>query len=89
MTHGYNKLRGMVLDAIAHKIDAAGLNRQNFDDGIDLLQSGLIDSFDFLDLISMLEETVGFSVDLADIDDEEITTVKGLIRAVLTKAASK
>jgi acyl carrier protein len=88
MTHGYTELREMVLESIAHKIEAAGLTRQEFDDDIDLLQSGLIDSFDFLDLVSMLEEAADVSIDLADIDDEQLVTVRGVIQAALAKASA-
>ena len=83
MTHGYDELREMVLDAIAHKIDAAGLNRQEFDDSIDLLQSGLIDSFDFLDLISEIEQRSGIEIDLAKLDENNFTTLRGFMTKAL------
>ena len=83
MTYGYNELREMVLEIIAHKIEAAGLNRQEFDDGIDLLQSGLIDSFGFLDLVAEIENRSGIEIDLAKLDESNFTTLRGFITKVL------
>ena len=83
MTHENNKLREMVLDTIARKIEAAGLNRQEFDDSIDLLQSGLIDSFDFLDLVEEIENRSGIEIDLAALDESEFTTLRGFITEAL------
>jgi acyl carrier protein len=83
MTHGYNELREMVLEIIAHKIEAAGLNRQEFDDDIDLLQSGLIDSFDFLDLIAEIETRSGIEIDLAKLDESDFTTLRGFMTKAL------
>ena len=46
----------------------------------DLLSVGALDSLAFIDLISFIEENTARKIDLADIDPEEFTTVKGLCR---------
>jgi acyl carrier protein len=46
----------------------------------ELLGSGLLDSFDFLDLIVHIENTTGVKVDLAVADPAEFSVVRGLMR---------
>src|SRR5215472_490397 len=49
----------------------------------DLLASGLIDSFGFVDLILQIESIDELRVDLTDADPIEFTVVKGLCRIAL------
>ena len=44
----------------------------------ELLGSGLLDSFDFLDLIVHIETTSGHKIDLAIADPNEFSIVRGL-----------
>ena len=46
----------------------------------DLLESGLLDSIGFIELIVFMERQTGCSIDLADVDPSEFTTAKGLSR---------
>lgn len=48
-----------------------------------LLSSGLIDSFGFVDLILHIESMDGFRVDLSDADPDEFVVIKGLCRIAL------
>jgi acyl carrier protein len=82
----YIKLREIVLDIIAPKLEQAGMSRAEFNDDTDLLASALLDSFDYLDLISELEEKSGFTIDLAVMDDQNIATASGLINAIIAQA---
>jgi acyl carrier protein len=49
----------------------------------DLLGSGLLDSFGFVDLIVYIESLDGCSIDLTEADPAEFTIVKGLSRMAL------
>ncbi|PYU75802.1 MAG: hypothetical protein DMG49_02560 [Acidobacteria bacterium] len=49
----------------------------------DLLKSGLLDSFGFIDLIVFIESHNGFKVELTDVDPEEFSVVRGLSRIVM------
>lgn len=62
------------------KSETAGLeiNRDT-----DLIASGLLDSFGFVDLIMYLESQDGCKVDLIDADPSEFSVVKGLCRLAL------
>jgi acyl carrier protein len=44
----------------------------------ELLGSGLLDSFDFLDLIVHIESQTGRKIDLSVLDPNEFATVRGL-----------
>lgn len=48
-----------------------------------LLESGLLDSFSFVDLILFLETHTGAKMDLVDVNPEEFMVVKGLCRLAL------
>jgi acyl carrier protein len=52
----------------------------------ELLGSGLLDSFDFLDLIVYVEGETGAKVDLAVADPAEFAVVRGLMRLTLGDA---
>ena len=52
----------------------------------ELLGSGLLDSFDFLDLILHIESKTGRKIDLAIADPSEFSMVKGLCNLALGRA---
>jgi acyl carrier protein len=49
----------------------------------DLLATGIVDSFGFVELILCVEEKSGSKVDLSDVDPAEFSTVSGLCRIAL------
>jgi acyl carrier protein len=49
----------------------------------ELLASGILDSFGFLDLIVYIESKTGLQVDLADADPSEFAIVRGLCQLAL------
>jgi len=51
-----------------------------------LLESGLLDSFAFVDLILFLENCTGEKVDLMEVNPEEFTVVRGLCRLALRRS---
>ena len=54
----------------------------------ELLGTGILDSFGFLDLIVHIESKTGFQIDLADADPGEFAVVRGLCNlAVKSQAA--
>ena len=48
-----------------------------------LIESGLLDSIGFVELIVFMEGEMGCNIDLTDVDPSEFTTVKGLSRIAL------
>jgi acyl carrier protein len=55
----------------------------------ELLGSGLLDSFDFLDLIVHIEGQTGHKIDLAVADPNEFSVVRGLWNLALSNGAPK
>ena len=49
----------------------------------DLLESGLLDSIGFAELIVFMEAQTGYNIDLTDVDPGEFTTAKGLSKIAL------
>jgi acyl carrier protein len=49
----------------------------------ELLESGILDSFAFLDLILHVESKTGLQIDLADADPREFAIVRGLSNLAL------
>jgi acyl carrier protein len=49
----------------------------------DLIATGLLDSFGFIDLIVFIESQSGCKIDLTDVDPSEFCVVKGLCRITL------
>jgi acyl carrier protein len=48
-----------------------------------LIESGLLDSIGFVELIVFMEGQTGCNIDLTDVDPSEFTTVEGLSRIAL------
>jgi acyl carrier protein len=48
-----------------------------------LLESGLLDSIGFVELIVFMERQTGCNIDLTDVDPSEFTTVNGLSQIAL------
>ncbi len=48
-----------------------------------LLESGLLDSLGFVELILFIENQSGCEIDLTDVDPQEFCVVKGLCRIAL------
>lgn len=53
------------------------------DDSTDLLGAGRLDSLDFLQLVSLLEDRFAIEIDFSDVDPEQLTRVEGLVQLVV------
>jgi len=49
---------------------------------VDLVSSGILDSLDFLELVSSLEGEFKIKVDFSVLDPEQFTTLDGLVAAL-------
>lgn len=58
---------------------------RGFDENTDLQQTGILDSFSTLSLISFLENTFGVQLDPADINGETFKTVTSIAALVRSK----
>lgn len=58
-------------------------SKLSIDSETNLLESGLLDSLGFVDLVLYLEGQCGIKIDLTDAAPEEFTVVKGLCQIAL------
>lgn len=66
------KVMGILKDNIE---ELEGINIQN---DTELITSGYVDSFDIINVISVLEETFGINISLDDVDLEQFNTVESI-----------
>jgi len=52
--------------------------KKTFDEKENLIQSGVLDSLDFIRLLAEIEEVFGKEIDLFEADPEKVVTVEGL-----------
>ena len=60
-----------------------GSNHTEISENTNLLESGLLDSFAFVDLVLFIENYTRKKLDLIDVDPEEYTVVKSLCHLAL------
>jgi acyl carrier protein len=65
---------------LASKLRKKGI--ADLDDGLSMIESGLIDSFGLLDLVSAVEAKFEIRFELGDADIETLATVGGFVAAV-------
>ena len=71
----YYSIRQVLLKSIQPKLSKVGISIDNVSDDTDLLQSGIMDSFDLIELIENLEEVYDLSFDLAEIQETNFTKI--------------
>lgn len=57
----------------------------DFDASMGLIESGLIDSFDIINMITNFEEVFGVSIDGDDLVPENFSTVEEIVRMIVGK----
>jgi acyl carrier protein len=76
-----------VVDLVVHwvkkNMQTNGNRRVEVSADTDLMESGLLDSIGFVELIVFMESQIGCNIDLTDVDPSEFTTVNGLCRIAL------
>lgn len=73
--------RRAVLDALASVVVRVE-RLDDLDDDTSLVDAGVLDSVAFLELVIALEERTGRTIDFAEMDPEEFTCIRGLVRAL-------
>ncbi len=70
MVHDRDDLRDLLLELLATDVDGS----------TDLLRTGVVDSIGLLQLIGHVEEALDISLDLYDVDPDDLSTLDGLLR---------
>jgi acyl carrier protein len=81
------QMQQLLIDWI--KANQRSSNHVDISADTELLGSGLLDSFGFLDLIMHIESKTGFQIDLADADPGEFAVVRGLCNLALKSQAAQ
>lgn len=76
-----DQLQQLVIEWI--KVNRRTSSQEEISADTELLGTGILDSFGFLDLIVHIESQTGFQIDLAEADPAEFAIVRGLCRLAL------
>ena len=72
-------IRGFVIERIQAAAAANGRSIEGLDDDFNIVDSGVLDSIGFIDLITSIEDQFDLEIDLSEVDPDEFTTVAGLV----------
>jgi acyl carrier protein len=77
------KLADIIIRWVRKNAQANGNGQVELTRHTNLIESGLLDSIGFVELIVFMEGQTGGNIDLTDVDPSEFTTVEGLSRIAL------
>ena len=81
--------KALILECLAHSESPFRLEVAAVPDSFDLRAEGVIDSLGFVRLLTELEARLGFAIDLADLEPEQLTTIGPLAAHVAAAQASR
>ena len=79
----FEELRNIIISFIEPKLIKSDFDKNKLTDETDLLKDGILDSFDFIDLVVYIEDQTNISVDLSQLNFDIFTTLGGFINEVL------
>ena len=82
-------VRSMILMCVEAALDAQGLTAGELTDDVDLRAAGLVDSLGFVQLLADMEGRLGYAIDLADMDPEELTVLGPLAAHIAQNGADR
>lgn len=82
-------VRELVIAAVGAQLAAVGLEARTLPDDLDLIASGMIDSFGLLELIGVVEERLGIEIDFEQLEAEQLTIVGPFCRYVAAAAGAR
>jgi len=81
----FEELRNIIISFIEPKLIKSDFDKHKLTDETDLLKGGILDSFDFIDLVVYIEDQTHISVDLSQLNFDIFTTLGGFINEVLSQ----
>jgi len=70
-----------VLRHLENRLRENGLTSDSLEDDFDLIESGVVDSFAFVELVVGVSEDLNLELDFADLADEPFSTFGELVNA--------
>jgi acyl carrier protein len=80
----FEELRNIIISFIEPKLIKSGFDKNKLIDSTDLLGEGILDSFDFIDLIVFIEDKTNLNIDLSQVDFESLTSISGLLKELVS-----
>jgi len=81
------QVRAFILDELGEPLHRLGFSAEQVSDDFDLHDSGVIDSFGLIELISAIEERFDLQVDFEELDPEKLTLIGPLARFIDEQSA--
>jgi acyl carrier protein len=82
------KVRSVIMEEIRDRLVLLSLDEGSVTYDFDLVHTGVLDSMEFVELLSALEDRLGFEIRIGEGSIDGVTTVKGLTEAVRASAKS-
>ena len=79
MPGDHREPRSLVIALLLPDLRRAAIAPADIDDGFNVIDSGVVDSLGFLELVTNLERRANVQLDLFDADPDVLTTVGGLV----------
>jgi len=77
------QLTNLIIQWVRENTQSDRFSEPEITEDTDLMASGLLDSFGFIDLLVFVESQTGIKVNLADVDPGEFTVIRGLCNIAL------
>lgn len=75
------EIRARIRELLAERLATMGLSQSDVEDGMNLTQTGVLDSFALMELLARVEGELGVQLDFDLLSVEEFTTLRGMGRA--------
>ena len=82
-------VEGFVLQVLEEKAQRFGVGNANIGPDFNLLESGMIDSLGFTNLIADIEKRFDVEIDFERFDPAELATLSGLVECVTKSEKAK
>lgn len=79
-------IAALIIEWVKVNKRSSNMPESAINENTDLMSTGLVDSFGFIDLILFIEEEYGVKINLVDVDPSEFTVVKGLCNITLASS---
>lgn len=83
-----SQMRQFILDRISDRLVQLNIDSSTLADDFDLMESGTIDSMEFVNLIGEIEMAFSIDLDFSELDPSEFTTLGGLVNCASTGGAT-
>lgn len=82
------QVRAFIIEQLEEYAKARAMTLPDIADDTDLLESGLVDSMGFVELISAIERRFNCEVDFGQFCSDNFTTLGGLVASVVSPCAA-